>query len=188
VNRSADGGGQQDAVARHEPAGPDVGLENIDPDVNLENVDPDLQVTPPSSRSPGLLAAIATGGILGAEARYGLGVALPHTDQQFPWSTLVINVTGCLLIGVLMTVLLRMPSPHRLIRPFLGVGVLGGYTTYSGFAVDAQRLVLQHRPLVALDYVVLTLLAGAAAVWSASALTARIVTRQRESAGLVKQR
>jgi fluoride exporter len=197
VNRSADGGGHQGASSGHESVGPDVGPNNLDPDldpaVGLTDLDPEVdpdigredQVAPPS-RSPGLLAAIAAGGILGAEGRYGLSVALPHADQQFPWSTLIINVTGCLLIGVLMTVLLSMPSPHRLIRPFLGVGVLGGYTTYSGFASDAQRLVLQHRPLVALSYVVLTLLAGAGAVWFASALTARIVTRQGEPAGLME--
>jgi CrcB protein len=98
---------------------------------------------------------------------------MPHQDQQFPWSTVVINSTGCLLIGVLMTVLLGAPSPHRLARAFLGVGVLGGYTTYSTFAVEVQRLVLHHRPLVAVSYVVLTVLACAGAVWLSSTLTAR---------------
>jgi CrcB protein len=122
-----------------------------------------------------LLASIATGGILGAEARYGLSLALPHRDGQFPWSTLVINLTGCLLIGVLMTVLLGMLAPHRLLRPFLGVGILGGYTTYSGFAVETQRLVLQHRPLVAVAYAASTVLACAGAVWLASTGTAAVL-------------
>ncbi len=150
----------------------------LDPDVDPD-IDPDVghdDQAATAGSSPGLLAAISAGGILGAEARYALGLALPHSDRQFPWSTLVINVTGCLLIGVLMTVLLSMPSPHRLVRPFLGVGVLGGYTTYSGFAVDTQRLVLDHRPLLALCYAVSTVLAGAAAVWSAAGLTSRVLT------------
>jgi CrcB protein len=73
-----------------------------------------------------------------------------------------------------MVVLLDLTRPHRLARPFLGVGVLGGYTTYSTFAVDAQRLVLDHRPLLALVYVVATVVSGALAVWAATAVTLRL--------------
>lgn len=126
-----------------------------------------------------VLAATALGGVLGAEARYGLSVLIPHRDQQFPWSTLVINTSGCVLIGVLMTVLLALPRPHPLARPFLGVGVLGGYTTYSGFAVEVQRLVLHHRPLLAAGYAALTVLACLGAVWLAGALTTRALAAGR---------
>lgn len=169
MNRSTGG--------RHgeQPAGPQPGAADIDPDVG-----PDDRTARAGSGSPTVLAAIAAGGMLGAEARYGLSVALPHSDQQFPWSTLVINLTGCLLIGVLMTVLLSMPAPHRLLRPFLGVGVLGGYTTYSGFAVDTQRLVLEHRPLVASGYAALTVLACAGAVWLSGTLTAAVLAGRGE--------
>jgi CrcB protein len=177
VNRSAGGDDQPAADPQFEPHA------DIDPDVGRDD-----RTARAGSASPALLGAIAAGGILGAEARYGLSLVLPHHDGQFPWSTVVINLTGCLLIGVLMTVLSAIPAPHRLARPFLGVGVLGGYTTYSGFAVDTQQLVLHHRPLLALGYVVLTVLAGASAVWSASALTARVVTARGEPAGLVEQR
>src|SRR5665647_2624522 len=70
-----------------------------------------------------VLAAISLGGSVGALARYGLGAAFPHDAGQFPWSTFAINVTGCLLIGVLM-VLLTDPAgrPHRLARPARRVG------------------------------------------------------------------
>jgi CrcB protein len=144
----------------------------IDPDVDLS--DPAQRLAEPA-RQWDVLVATAAGGILGAEARYGVSSVLPHHDQQFPWATLLINATGCLLIGVLMAVLLELPSPHRLARPFLGVGVLGGYTTYSTFAVEVQRLVLHHRPLIALDYAVLTVLTCAGAVWLSSGLTGRVV-------------
>lgn len=177
MNRST--GGQHG----EQPAGPRPETGDIDPDVG-----PDDRAAHPGSGSPIVLAAIAAGGVLGAEARYGLSLALPHSDQQFPWSTLVINLTGCLLIGVLMTVLLSMPSPHRLLRPFLGVGVLGGYTTYSGFAVDAQRLVLEHRPLVAVGYVALTVLACAGAVWLSGTLTATVLAGRGEGIDAVAHR
>jgi fluoride exporter len=148
----------------------------IDPDVDLS--DPVQRLADPAWQWD-LIAATAVGGILGAEARYGLSSAVPHHDQQFPWSTLLINSTGCLLIGVLMAVLLELPSPHRLARPFLGVGVLGGYTTYSTFALEVQRLILHHRPLIALDYLVLTVLVCAGAVWLSSTLTGRLVAVAR---------
>lgn len=127
-----------------------------------------------------LIAAVAVGGVLGAEARYGLNLAIPHSDRQFPWSTVVVNTTGCLLIGVLMVLLRESPAPHRLARPFLGVGVLGGYTTYSSFAVEVQRLLLHHRPLTALGYVAITTSGCAGAVWLSSALTSRFVRAGRQ--------
>jgi CrcB protein len=138
-------------------------------------IDPDVDPVDPSRRSEhrswrwDVLLATAVGGVLGAEARYGLDSALPHAGNAFPWSTVLINVSGCLLIGALMVLLLELTYPHRLARPFLGVGVLGGYTTYSTFAVDV--LMLRHRPLVALGYLGLTVLGCAAAVWLSTALT-----------------
>lgn len=148
----------------------------IDPDVDLH--DPRQRAESPV-RQWDLIAVIALGGVLGAEARYGLGLALPHQDRQFPWSTVLVNLTGCLLIGALMAVLLAPPAPHRLARPFLGVGVLGGYTTYSSFAVEVQRLVLHHRPLAALGYLVITVSGCAAAVWLSSTLAVRAVRAVR---------
>jgi fluoride exporter len=140
----------------------------IDPDVDLDDSYPRSESRP---WRWDVLLAIAIGGILGAEARYGLDSALPHAGDAFPWSTVVVNVSGCLLIGALMVLLLELTYPHRLARPFLGVGLLGGYTTYSTFAVDVQRLVLDHRPLVALSYLGVTVLGCAAAVWLSTTLT-----------------
>jgi fluoride exporter len=175
--RQRRGGGRPvDAAAGDSDGGRRVDAAVIDPDVDLS--DP-AQRGAESATQWDLIAATAAGGILGAEARYGLSSALSHHDQQFPWSTLLINSTGCLLIGVLMAFLLELPSPHRLARPFLGVGVLGGYTTYSTFAMEVQRLLLHHRPLLALVYVALTVLGCVAAVGLSSALTGRIVAAVR---------
>jgi CrcB protein len=103
--------------------------------------------------------------VLGAEARYGLSVALPHSGGQWPWATLIINASGCLLIGVLMVTITELTSPHRLVRPFLGVGVLGGYTTFSTYSVDIVQLLGSGHPGRALGYLVATPLVALAAVW-----------------------
>jgi CrcB protein len=83
------------------------------------------------------VAAVAVGGALGAEARYGLALVLPHPAGAWPWSTLATNVSGCVLIGVLLVLITERWRAHPLARPLLAVGVLGGYTTFSTFAVDA---------------------------------------------------
>ncbi|PSK99794.1 CrcB protein [Haloactinopolyspora alba] len=114
---------------------------------------------------------IAAGGVLGAEARYGLGVLADETavSSGWPWATFVQNVTGCLLIGAVMAVLLDLTAPHRLARPFLGVGVLGGYTTFSTYAVDVQQMLGDGRAATALLYLAGTPIAAVLAVWTGSA-------------------
>ena len=105
-------------------------------------IDPDVSDRQELSRHPAaVLGAIAAGGALGAEARAGIAAVVPTPAGGFPVGTLLINVTGCLLIGVLMVLIVEADRGHPLTRPFLGVGVLGGYTTFSGYAVDAQRLI-----------------------------------------------
>ncbi|MBB5840569.1 fluoride efflux transporter CrcB [Kribbella italica] len=119
---------------------------------------------------------IALGGAAGACARYGATVLWPVVPGTFPWTTFWINVIGSATLGVLMVVLTeRAAAPHPLVRPFLGTGVLGGFTTFSTFAVDAQQL-LSHRHLAtALLYVVTTLVAGGIAVWIAAGIARRSV-------------
>lgn len=123
-----------------------------------------------------VLAAVAAGGVLGAEARYGIGVAWPHPPTAFPWPTLLVNSSGCLLIGVLMVVITERARTHPLVRPFLGVGVLGGYTTFSTFAVDVVTLARVGHPVAAGAYLVATPLAALVAV-AAGVRGARAVLR-----------
>src|SRR3954470_10141194 len=104
-----------------------------------------------------VLGAVACGGALGALARYGLGVAFPHG----PWTILVVNATGCLLIGVLMA-----STEDALPRAFLGTGVLGGYTTFSTYVVDFQRFLSQGRPATALAYLAGTLAVAMLSVYA----------------------
>ncbi|MFC9694916.1 fluoride efflux transporter FluC [Kribbella sp. NPDC056951] len=87
---------------------------------------------------PRVLGVVALGGIVGSLARYGLAAAIPHAEGGFPWATFLTNVTGCLAIGVLFARL--TPGSHPLLRPFLGTGILGGFTTFSTYAVDTEKL------------------------------------------------
>ncbi|MEV6285062.1 CrcB family protein [Kribbella sp. NPDC051770] len=110
-----------------------------------------------------VLAVIAAGGVVGSLARYGLAEAWPHQPGGFPWATFVTNVLGCFLIGVLLARI--TPRTHPLLRPFLGTGILGGFTTFSTFAVDTDRLLPDHA-VVALVYFFGTLAAALVAVWA----------------------
>ena len=114
--------------------------------------------------APGVFAAVALGGAIGSAARYGLTVAWPADPTEFPWVTLVTNLMGCALLGALMQVIATSSTPHRLIQPFLGTGVLGGFTTFSTYAVQTQALLGAHRPGLAAAYVLGTLAGALAAV------------------------
>jgi CrcB protein len=143
--------------------------------------DPDVDLRMPWQRwelrrAPwAVLAVIAVGGVIGSWGRYALSLAWPDQPGGFPWATFVINVSGCLLIGVLMVLITEVWSAHRLLRPFLGVGVLGGYTTFSTYAVDVQRLVAAGAVRIGLLYLAGTLLAALVAVYLGIAGT-RLVT------------
>jgi CrcB protein len=145
--------------------------EPIDSDV-------DLRQAGPGRRGRGdatVLAAIAAGGATGAVARYLIGQAWPTPTGAFPASTLAINVLGCALIGVLMVLITDVWSRQRLIRPFLGTGVLGGFTTFSTYTVDIQRLVAGAHAGTALLYLTITPIGALLAVWITATATRRLV-------------
>jgi fluoride exporter len=116
---------------------------------------------------PRVVGVVALGGVIGSLARYGLAEAFPHSVGEFPWATFVTNVVGCFAIGVLLARI--TPRSHPLLRPFLGTGILGGFTTFSTFAVDTEQLLHVHL-LVAFAYyfgtVVAALLAAFIGEWT----------------------
>lgn len=169
---------REPGTSRGQAPSPDTGWPadadpSLDPDVDL--ADPVQRRELAGPRAGAVLATIAIGGIVGAEARYGLGLAWPHPAAGVPWSTLVINTSGCLLIGILMVLITERFTPHPLLRPLLGVGVLGGYTTFSTFAVDVVTLAVHGQPLLALGYLLVTPVAALVAVWIGASLTRRFV-------------
>jgi CrcB protein len=161
---------------------------------DVEPVDPDVDLRVPAqrrewSRHRFLLPVIATGGMLGAAARHGAAQAWPTDSDAMPWTTLGVNATGCLLIGALMVVVVEVGGAHPLLRPFAGVGVLGGFTTFSTYAVETDALIRAGRPGLALGYWSGTLLVALVAVAvgvvlaRAAARTARQVRRRRRTSG-----
>ncbi|WP_193311322.1 FluC/FEX family fluoride channel [Georgenia satyanarayanai] len=126
---------------------------------------------------------IAAGGALGAVARYGIALWVPHVPGAFPWATIAANVSGCLVIGVLMVLLTELGGrPHRLVRPFLGVGVLGGFTTFSTYTVDIHQMLQAGAPHTALVYLFATLAAALVAVEVGMATT-RLAVRSAARKG-----
>ena len=122
---------------------------------------------PPNS----VLAVVAAGGAAGATARYGLGVLFPDpVGTGFPWTTFAVNVSGCLAIGMLARLLTGVRMNHPLIRPGLGSGFLGGYTTLSTYADQARALMLCGRWSIAAAYVLGTLVAAMLSVWAGQRL------------------
>jgi CrcB protein len=103
--------------------------------------------------------------------------AAPHGPTDFPWATFGVNVLGCVLIGVLMVLVDRL-RPGPLVRPFLGVGVLGGFTTFSTWAVQVQEAVRAGAPGTAGLYLGGTLLGALAGVWAGETVTAALLARR----------
>lgn len=125
------------------------------------------------------LAVVAVGGALGSLGRYAVAELVPHGRGEFPWSTLLVNVVGSFLLGVLTVLALSAWSRRPLAQPFLGVGVLGGFTTFSAYSLELRDLLADGRPLLALAYAVATLAAGLAAAALGLSLTA--AARQDEA-------
>jgi CrcB protein len=143
-----------------------------------EPIDSDVDLRVPAQRHElalPVLGVIALGGGLGALARYGLTVALPTPPGHFPWATFITNVSGCFLIGVLMVLVTEVWAAHRLVRPFLGVGVLGGFTTYSTYAVEIHSLLRPGTVGVAFVYLTGTLVCAVFAVVTGARVTRRVV-------------
>jgi CrcB protein len=147
-------------------------------------VDPDVEIGEAAGSVPSparrrrdqlaILAAVATGGALGAVSRYAISLAIPETASGFPWATFLINITGSAVLGFLVTVIPERFPRGRLVRPLLGTGFIGAYTTFSTFAVEAVLLVRAGYPATAGAYVLASVVAGLAAAW-AGMIAARLI-------------
>jgi CrcB protein len=109
------------------------------------------------------LLLVAIGGAVGSAARYGVGLAAARIlGAAFPWGTLIVNVVGGLAMGLLAA---RVGPAEENMRLLLGVGVLGGFTTFSAFSLDTLRL-MEREPGSALFYVLASLILSIGACWA----------------------
>ncbi|GAC1652422.1 MAG: hypothetical protein NVS4B8_27760 [Herpetosiphon sp.] len=109
--------------------------------------------------------AVGSGAILGVYGRYLVGVASQqHVPATLPYGTLLINLAGCFLIGVLQTLFLELMHVRIETRLFVVVGMLGGFTTFSTFGVETVQLIAAGRGWQALVYQVASVAGGIVAV------------------------
>jgi CrcB protein len=101
---------------------------------------------------------------LGSVARWAVAAAMPSVGGGFPSATFVVNVTGCALIGALMHAEETLWPPARYRRPFLRTGLLGGFTTFSAYGLDTHSLLLAGATVVAVVYVLTSVVGGLLAV------------------------
>jgi CrcB protein len=118
-----------------------------------------------------VIVGVALGGAIGASGRWLLDRFLErHTESVFPWSTFAINITGCLLIGVVIETLVDRHHLPAWIRIGIVVGVLGGYTTFSTFAQETFSLLESNDVGLALLYGAGSVVTGVLAVWAGTLL------------------
>ncbi|MFF4409155.1 fluoride efflux transporter FluC [Streptomyces sp. NPDC001262] len=128
-----------------------------------------------------VMAVVALGGAIGSAARYGASLVWPTAPGAFPWTTLLVNATGCAVIGVFMVVITDVWAAHRLVRPFIGTGILGGFTTFSTYAVDVAQLVGHGRTGPASACLAATPVSALAGVWAAAAATRGLISAGRRT-------
>jgi CrcB protein len=127
--------------------------------------------------------AVAAGGAIGGLARYATTELVGTHPASFPWATFVENVVGCLLLGALMVVLVELRGPSRYARPFLGVGVLGGYTTFSAYTSEIRALAASGHTVTAALYLAGSVVAGLLATLvgvAGARVVARVGSRRRD--------
>ncbi|MEA5455408.1 fluoride efflux transporter CrcB [Sinomonas sp. JGH33] len=133
----------------------------------------------PLHLNPRYVLIVVGGGIAGALCRYWLGITLP-APGDWPLPTLVINLAGAFVLGILLEALARRGPDEgglRVLRLLIGTGFIGAFTTYSTFAVESVKLFAAGRGLEGLGYVAATVLGGilasALGIWAAAYRHAR---------------
>ena len=110
-------------------------------------------------------ALVFLGGGLGALLRHGVNrLALTFLGASFPAGTMIVNVVGSLLMGLLVGLFAAHPAISQPTRLFLATGLLGGFTTFSAFSFDALNLYQRGQPGLALGYIAASVMLSLAAI------------------------
>jgi len=132
-------------------------------------------------RFVGLALLVAVGATVGTPLRASIELVFPHAPGEWPWATFAINVVGSLALGALIEALaLRGPDTgrRRMLRLGVGTGVVGGFTTYSTFVVEIDRLATAGAVSMALVYTLASVVLGVVAAAIGAGVAASVFGRR----------
>lgn len=146
-----------------------------------EPIDPDIEDSARLRLHPDVstVLVVMIGGVIGALGRYAATLWWPTPPSGFPWTTFGINALGSLLLAAVVVLSTERWTEATLLRPLLGTGVIGGFTTFSTFTVDQQRLLTNGHPGTAITYLAATLAVCASATLIGQRLTGAALDRGR---------
>lgn len=166
----------------------------IDPDLDpADPAEPTLDTRRHDRRrtagraQPGVLVAIALGGVVGACARQGITEVVHTEPGHFPWATFWANLSGSFILGFVLVLLVERFRPTRHLRPFLVTGIIGAYTTMSTYLVDTAVLIGDGHVATALLYGVASVAAGLLLAY-AGVVAARSLPHQHHAGPLPERR
>ncbi len=116
---------------------------------------------------------VAGGGAIGAVGRLLMGKLVPGINSGFPLKTFIVNILGCFMIGLVAALALKQLSDSPKLVLFLKVGICGGFTTFSSFALETGGLLEKGSYAIAAAYVVLSVTLGIAALFVAEYLVGK---------------
>jgi len=128
---------------------------------------------------PGVVAAIALGGTLGATARYEIARMIPVVPGQLPWATFWTNMSASFVLGFALILMLERLPPSRYLRPFLATGVIGAYSTMSTYLVETAVLLKDGHVATGLVYGVGSIVAGLLLGY-VGMVAARLITQRHD--------
>ena len=117
------------------------------------------------------LLLVMLGGAIGSAGRYGVGrLTLAQFGPGYPWGTLIVNLSGGLLMGVLAGILARISDGGEAWRVLIGIGLLGGFTTFSAFSLDAALMIERGQIASAAFYALVSVIGSVLALFIGLAL------------------
>lgn len=109
------------------------------------------------------MAAVALGAFFGGIARYAVGAAWPTRPGGFPFDVFAVNTSGAFLLALLLVLVIEVLPPTSFLRPSLGTGFCGAFTTFSSVAAGFDQLTAHGHPTLAVGYLAASVFAGLAA-------------------------
>lgn len=138
-------------------------LQDSHPDLPLDPDADQMAATQPIHTDPVHIATVAVGAFFGTLARYYIGVLLPTKEGSLPLATLVINISGAFILGLLLEALAKQGKDvgrRRTLRLLIGTGFCGAYTTYSSLATGAALLVRDNHLILSTAYALISVISG----------------------------